>query len=155
MVHISLARVRFSKNRRKCTSEKPLASDVTWLYWNLKILKTIFIFFVVKYGRTVKKRSGARLKTESEIREASETPRRCFEPRENDLISFDIETDCFAVYICKVCTSLATLENCCIFVKWHNSLRTTSERASLYGVLRKGGFWFTVAQSLWICLKTN
>lgn len=84
MVHISLARVRFSKNRRKCTSEEPLASDVTWLYRNLKILKTIFTFFVVKYGRTVKKRSGARLKTESEIREASETLRRRFEPREND-----------------------------------------------------------------------
>ena len=32
----------------------------------------------------MKKRSGARLKTESEIREANETLRRHFEPREND-----------------------------------------------------------------------
>ena len=37
-------------------------------------------FCVVKYGRTVKKRSGARLKTESEIRKARETLRRLFEP---------------------------------------------------------------------------
>lgn len=85
-------------------------------------------------------RANSQKKVWSEVREASETLRRRFEPRENDFDKLDIKTDCFAVCICKVCTSLATLENCCIFVKWHNSLRTTSERASLYGVLRKEGF---------------
>lgn len=41
-------------------------------------------FFRSQVQANSQKKVGARLKTESEIREASETLRRRFEPREND-----------------------------------------------------------------------
>ena len=135
MVHISLARVRFSKNRRKCTSEKQLASDVTWLYWKLKILS-----FQSSTGEQSKNGLERGKKRTARLGRRVRGYAGASNLEKTILIRFDTKTDCFAVYICKVCTSLATLENCCIFVKWHNSLRTTSERASLYGVLRKDGF---------------